>query len=663
MRVVFLWHMHQPMYGLTAEKRRRYPMPWTFVHGIREYYDMAEMARRMSARVTFNLVPSLLLQLEEYAEGKAQDLWINRFLKPAEELSQAEKEFLKANFFALNPETFIKPFPRFSALWQRRRAPLSADEFRDLQVFWLLSQLSALYHREDPRVKRLVEKGGGFSEQDKAEVYGIAIEIIRKVLTLYRQLSNDGAVEVSTSPFFHPILPLLIDSRIARISMPDAPMPERHFAHPEDAKLHLLEAFRFMESRGYHVSGMWPSEGSVSDDAIRLMSEVGIKWAATDEGILRRSGGDNPYRIYSLHGVKLVFRDHGLSDAIGFTYQKWPADKAVEDFIAHLREIEASFGEDAVVSVILDGENPWPGYPDGGIDLIEKLYGALENSFQLVTPSDMADEESEELRSIHPGSWIRSDFSMWIGNPEKNQAWELLSEMRSSFGSLSSIDDPDSFEFMAAEGSDWFWWYGDDGNPYGTAFDELFRQHLTLAFRLRGIEPPHKLEIPIKKGETRIFRPSGRVHPRLDGKVSSYFEWLYSGSIDFVRDEISTMMPGEQLLRGLEFGFDEDGNLYLMLQGASPMSEILKNRTVRFGIDEVKVEVSEYGAAIRKNGADEQLKFAVKDVLELEVPKKFIGDKKEFELHVELVEGESVIERHPISGSFVICSEPDDWAV
>ncbi len=434
MKVMILWHMHQPMYGMTSygTSLRTYSMPWTFLHAIREYYDMAEMVRRKKVSVTFNLVPSLLIQIEDYANGKADDIWLKHFLKPAEQLSESEREFIQSNFFSLNFNNFIKPYPGFLRLWSRRQEKLSVHDLRDLQVFWLLSQLSAFYHREDKRVKKLVEKGMNFSEYDKAQVYGIAVEILHKVTALYRELGKNSHVEISTTPFFHPILPLLIDTDIAKISMPNAPMPQKKFSHPEDAEKHVMEAVRFMKERGFDVQGMWPAEGSVSEDAVRLLSQFGIKWIATDEGILKRSGGADPHKPYIFEGVRIFFRDHGLSDAIGFTYQKWPPKRAVEDFISHLHEIRHLKSDSAVVSIILDGENPWPEYPNGGLDFLDIFYDRLQREFELVTPSDM-NEDPEELKHIFPGSWIRSDFSMWIGNPFENRAWEVLAEAREMF--------------------------------------------------------------------------------------------------------------------------------------------------------------------------------------------------------------------------------------
>ncbi len=666
MRIVIIWHMHQPMYGVTTNgNSRRYHMPWAFVHGIREYFDMAEMARRCQARVTFNLVPSLLLQLEEYASNRANDIWLRHYLKPAEELSEQERTFIKRNFFSVNPENFIKPYPEFAALWQRRTSVFSVQDYRDLQMWWLLSQISAFHHREDARIKKLVAKGQGFTEQDKIELYGIAVEIIRRTLEIYLELARNNVVEVSTSPFFHPILPLLIDSSVARVSMPDAPMPETVFLHPEDADLHMREALDFMGKRGYRISGMWPSEGSVSEETIKLLSRNSIRWTATDEGILKFSGRDDPHRPYGFSGVKLFFRDHGLSDAIGFVYQKWPPEKAVLDFIHHLEGIRKAKSDSAVVTIILDGENPWPGYPEGGLDFLRLLYSQLSERFELVTPSDILSEDVEELERLHPGSWIRSDFSMWIGHPTKNRAWELLTKVREDFGDLSSVDAPDSGEFMAAEGSDWFWWYGDSSNIYGRLFDLLFREHLKAAFSLRGRQPPEYLDNPIvDESAPRVFRPYGQIRPRIDGKISGYFEWLYAGSIDFTRDEIGTMMIGEPLLSGVKFGFDENGNLYLMVEGADRMDRVLKGKQLRITIDDGTVlEISADSARAIKARREAELKFSAQKVLEVMVPHELLSDGQEHRLKFELIENGRLIEEHPVSGWFNITSEVDNWAV
>ncbi len=662
MRVMILWHMHQPMYGINrdASGARFYPMPWVFVHGIREYYDMIEMVRRTHARVTFNLVPSLILQLEDYISGKANDLWIKHFLKPAEQLSEREQEFIRQNFFSMNYENFIKPYPEFAALLGRRNDRLSVQEYRDIQVYWILAQLSAFYHREDARVKRLVAKGRNFSEYDKSEVFGIAMEIIGKTLKLYHELAAEGVIEVSTTPFYHPILPLLIDIRVARVSMPDAPMPKVDFRHPEDAERHVETALEFMKERGYRVNGMWPAEGSVSEDAVSVFSKYGVRWIATDEGILKRSGMDDPHKVYAFKGVKMFFRDHGLSDAIGFTYQKMQAEMAVDDFIMHLENMRRA-RPNPVVSIILDGENPWPGYPDGGLDFLELLYDRLKKDFDLITPSDVGDDEVVGLERLFPGSWIRSDFSMWIGNSAKNRAWEVLHAAREEFGSLDSFDAAAS-EFMAAEGSDWFWWYGDVGNPYGALFDEVFREHLKRAFELKGVNAPDILDEPIQETEEPVFKPSGEIHPRLDGKVSSYFEWLYAGTVDFTREWAGTMMPGDLVLRSLMFGTDGD-NLYFMFQADRPMTELLGTNALRVIFKDVDAEliINNERAICRCGGRDEELKMGLADVVEVAVPLKLLGNRKDYEIKVELVDGQEPVERHPQSGWFKISIEPDDW--
>ena len=384
----FLWHMHQPFYKnlVTGE----YRLPWTRMHALKDYYGMVKILEEFpSVRQTFNLVPSMMVQVEEYASGEANDPFLKLALKPSEKLTQEEQAFILKNFFMANPSRMIYRYPRYGELYTAYQAQKSApggdgrgifgaQEFRDLQVLSQVAWFDEEFHDKDPDVQALVAKGRNYSHEDQALMGRLQQVICAQVIPQYRKLAASGQIEISTTPFYHPILPLLCDSNIASISHPHVPLPPR-FSYPEDARLQLEMARAYVkETFGVAPVGLWPSEGSVSDAALEIAASVGFEWAGTDNGVLDRTLGraatpDVTYRPYEWkhngHAMKMIFRDHLMSDLIGFVYSGMGARDAAHDFLRRVREncqgILAS-GRDALVPIILDGENAWEYYDRSG---------------------------------------------------------------------------------------------------------------------------------------------------------------------------------------------------------------------------------------------------------------------------------------------------------
>jgi alpha-amylase/alpha-mannosidase (GH57 family) len=630
-RVAILWHMHQPFYQDLATGE--HIMPWVRLHGTKDYWGMVALLREFpQVRMTFNLVPSLLVQLEAFARDEALDRHLALGLKPADALSEDERAFCVENFFHAHKPRMIDPFPRYAELLARRgsnghglspraqAAPFSTEDIRDLQVWHKLVWIDAMYFERDERIRALVAKDRGFTEEDKALLRGVELEILRSVVPEYREAARRGQVELSTSPFYHPILPLLCDTDVYLRTHPHSRMPRERFRRPADAQQQLTRAVQLHERLfGRRPEGLWPSEGSVSDEMVTLVARAGFQWMATDEAILARSIGraftrdgagnveqpDDLYRPYRVGSsglsVACGFRDHTISDLIGFSYASWPADAAADDFIRRLVEAgtrhKARTGTDATVFVILDGENAWEHFEGQGRPFLRALYARLtaQPGLRTVTMSEACATATESLDSIFPGSWINSDFYIWIGHPDDHRAWSQLADARRALETPPPGLPDDALarayeELLIAEGSDWFWWYGDDhSSNHDLAFDDLFRRHVRNVYRALDTPIPEELfvtNITTQPPSAVIRRPTGFIEPEVDGEVTSYFEWVGAGSFEATTvvgamhqvSEISTRIVL------VEFGFDLE-HVYIRVDGSRPMHDLLVGAlglTIRF---------------------------------------------------------------------------------
>ncbi len=554
--VCLLWHMHQPNYRDPIQGI--YSMPWVRLHAARAYHDMAVLAERYPKMgMTFNLVPGLIEQLDDYAAG-AEDLELRLSRKDPVALSAEEKEQILIRFFQANTETMIKPLPRYMELLQDRGEiatrrnittalrSFAAQDYLDLQVLFNLSWMG-FAARENPDIRRLIHKARFFTIDDRELVLDTQLAILRGVADRYRTLWDGGVVELSASPFYHPILPLVCDTSVALEGMPGCLLPKRPFRHSEDAETAVADSVTFFTERfGRRPAGMWPSEGSVSPRALEIIAEAGYSWIATDEAILARSlkgyaRGRDLYRPWIAHGIPVFFRDHDLSDKIGFVYSRNPADTAVRDFIGRLKAIAAAAESGSCISVILDGENPWEYYPNSGRDFLALLYERILAEPELAPVSFSAYLEEHppcrSVPSIFPGSWINGNFDTWIGDKEEVDAWDALNDTRDLLTArqdrLSEEDRREAWrELYRAEGSDWFWWYGDDhSSPSDPEFDRLFRAHLERIYRLLGVEPPAAITEPllVNRVVSPDAEPTGLISPVIDGRSTTFYEWNSAG--------------------------------------------------------------------------------------------------------------------------------------
>lgn len=552
--VAFIWNQHQPSYkdSITG----KYTQPWVRLHCVKDYYPMAAILGDYPAlHQTFNLTPSLVLQIEDYVRG-ARDEHFLVSQKDAESLSEEEKEFLLQNFFTLPRVAREGSQPAFVRLRNLKekaeKSPkkFTAADFRDLQILFNLVWIDTSLLKGDKALQALLKKGKGYTEAEKARVLEKHLDIMKKTLALHRELAEKGQIELVTTPFYHPILPLLIDTDSARRECPAVPLPAARFAHPEDARVQVERAVVFHHRVfGEKPAGMWPSEQAVSPEIIPLLADQGIRWAVTDEQILGQSLGISlrgayrppkkqdqvyvtgnagpelvlpgrlyrPYRaVNGKSSLALLFRDQFLSDLIGFEYSKHSGREAAGDLLERLRVARASLkadGEPHLITIALDGENCWEHYPEDKEVFLRTLYGELSKDglFRLVTAKEYLDkfQPKDEIKHLATGSWVSGNLLRWIGSPGKNRAWELLALVRKALPALcEEVGDEkkirDAWEALyTAEGSDYAWWFDTMEYAYSSKFDDLYRLHLRNVYRSLGKEPPAILSEPILKKPLR----------------------------------------------------------------------------------------------------------------------------------------------------------------
>ncbi len=613
LRVVVLWHQHQPYYKdlVTGE----YRLPWVRLHALKDYYGMVKLLEEFpGVHQTFNLVPSLIAQIQDYESGDAQAPFLLVASRPAQDLTYGERCFALQYLFQANPTHLIGRYPRYAELWDRFQgsgsAPdkaeklFQAQDFTDLQV---LSQLAWFdeFFLQEPEIAALVRKGRGYSLDDQRFVIEKQRDLIKRVLPAHTEAARQGRIEISTSAFYHPILPLLCDTNQGAVSTPGLPLPQNRFRHPEDARAQLQRGLELHEKVfGMRPRGVWPSEGSVSEEVLSIASELDINWMATDEGVLSRTLGMSFIRdghgrlpdaaaakLYTIHRyengparINLIFRDHAISDLIGFVYSGMPAQEAADHLMRNIRESAEPVlrtGSDVVFPIILDGENAWEYYPESGREFLRRFYDALQTTpgVEAVTVSEAIERHKNVniLHSLVPGSWIHANFDVWIGAPEDNRSWDYLYNARNFYEQAapgrSEEQRKKAFdELLIAEGSDWNWWYGPEHHSANDRdFDELYRKHLSNVYQLLGATPPDYLAQSIMQGVVApVFQAQTHyIRPRIDGKMVRYFEWM--GAAHYTADRRSGSMHGKVfLLESIYAGIDES-NVY----GRSDFSEKL----------------------------------------------------------------------------------------
>ncbi|NJN23182.1 MAG: glycoside hydrolase [Acaryochloridaceae cyanobacterium RL_2_7] len=609
--VAFIWHQHQPLYK--SRITGRYKMPWVRLHGTKDYLDLILMLEKYpTLHQTVNLVPSLILQLEDYAEGTAIDPYLAAAITPTDQLTDEQRQFVIQHFFDAQHHTLISPHPRYDELYQQVQQEgkvwcfenWSERDYGDLMAWHNLAWIDPLFW-DDPEIATWLEQGQDFSLSDRQRIIAKQRQIIARILPQHRKMQETGQLEVTTTPYTHPILPLLADTDAGQVAVPNMTLPRSRFQWSEDIPRHLQRAWEMYQERfGCDPRGLWPSEQSVSPEMLPYVAQQGFKWLCSDEAVLgwtlkhffhRDESGNllepellyQPYQLKTDAGeLSIVFRDHRLSDLVGFTYSNLDPKDAALDLIGHLEAIARSLhtpvGDDEtetvdeinprdrilekphLVTIALDGENCWEFYQQDGKPFLEYLYQHLSehDGIKLVTVSEYLDAfpptATLPATKLHSGSWVDGSFTTWIGDPVKNRAWDLLTEARQVLANHPEATEeanPGAWEALyAAEGSDWFWWFGEGHSSNQDAmFDQLFREHLIALYKELNEEIPDVLYHPLESHEQPLnARPQGFIHPLIDGQADEQ-DWNFAGRITVAG---RGTMHKSSLVQRIYYGFD-----------------------------------------------------------------------------------------------------------
>ncbi len=538
--VMLMWHQHQPFY--TKNDDGYYTRPWVRVHATKDYLDMVELvADYPDLKATFNLTPVLLRQLEDFSNG-AKDLYWFYTEIDSSKLSDDDKAFIVSRFFDTNPKVIAR-FPRYVELRNNNQnwSSWTAQDFLDLQIMFNLAWTDPKYLSQEP-LKALVSKGRNYSEEDKVVLLNEHSKLIDKVIPTHAELWKTGQIEITTTPYAHPILPLIFDTNLAAVGDIGAELPTNRFNKPTDAAIQVEKGLDLAEKLlGQRPTGMWPAEGAVSQEVLGMFAKEGVKWIATGEHVLsksleiptfkRNTDGivTNPEVLYTpwygqlnrQDDVAIFFRDLSISDQVGFTYSGMSPEMAVADMMKALeaaREVSVTMDRPLVVSIVLDGENAWEHYQNDGIDFLSLMYETLTTTewLKTTTPTEYIQKygpQIDKLDKVFPASWFQPNFATWIGETEETYAWDYLQKTRAFYDRSNASGEytveqlEKAFDYMLlAEGSDWFWWYGSDqssGNDdyFGSAFRNLLKNVYTSL----GQEPPAYLDIPIISPAAQLF--------------------------------------------------------------------------------------------------------------------------------------------------------------
>ncbi len=549
--------MHQPYYREGLEGK--YQLPWVYLHGIKDYTDMAaHLENHPNMRAVINFSPVLLEQLDDYVTE------LDRFLNQRGELliemsdpllalltgvseipsEIEERKRLVEDCKRCYAPRLIEPYPAFKRIVDclddavgkvdtNHHFPLGYLEdqyFIDLLVWYHLAWLGHSLRHTDV-AQRLMKKEHNYTLEDRYDLLELIYESLAGIIPRYRTLAEQGRIELSLTPYAHPIIPLLNNFGNMVCSLPFAPSPNcgNYPGGMSRSYWHMKKGIEVFEHYFHQKpKGVWLSEGGLSPDAIQLLDEFGISWTASGEDVWRNTCnlvGCNqeemnnkralfkPYQ-YKDCETKMYFRDDGLSDFIGFEYSHWNAEDAAQNFVGHLQNIDHFLGDNAdnqVVSIILDGENAWEYYIDNGYPFLDALYKKLSNDPQIKmsTFAELSDQlDATSVDQLCSGSWVYGSFSTWIGQEDKNRAWEYLVTAKQVYdqqiasNTLSSEQiEKAELQLAICEGSDWFWWFGDYNSSGSVSdFDILFRTQLRLLYEMLGVTPPDVLEQPISFG-------------------------------------------------------------------------------------------------------------------------------------------------------------------
>ena len=564
--IAFYWHMHQPVYQLTPTGD--YLMPWVRLHAIKDYLDMVEFVGKFkNLKLNFNLVPVLLDALIDYGENELHDIHSRITIKDVDELTNDDKEFIINNFFDANYHSMILPNEEYNRLYQKLQTSETEDinifttqEYSDLMALFNLAWFDPSYKNIYPELKKLVKKKKNYTLEDRIKIIEIQRDIIRKIIPAYKKYAQKGKIEITTSPYYHPILPILLDIKSIKKTSTTNDLPE-NLKMSLDAKAQTKMALdRIEELLGVRPRGIWPSEQCIDAKVMNMLKQLGIEWTISDEGILSesikfefardfRGYMEDPYHLlktYDYKGTKILFRDSLIPNLIAFEYPNHSPGATANDLYDRIKIIQSKLlsspDENHLLTIAMDGENCWENYKEDGNTFLTTLYSLIENDSTLETVliSDYLERDTQKpLNKIASGSWVNRNFKLWIDEPLKNLAWNYLKQVRDDLSKfvkenpLNPNIEAARKELFICEGSDWFWWYGEPNDSgRDNIFDYLFREHLKNIYRYMGKQEPDYLDIPLLSAITKPSRyPKGEFTPMLEGNDIDDESWLNAGCI------------------------------------------------------------------------------------------------------------------------------------
>lgn len=603
--IAFYWHMHQPVYQLTPQGD--YLMPWVRMHAVKDYLDMVLVVNKFKKlKLNFNLVPVLLDALIDYGEKGLHD--IHSRITITENLTDDDKEFVINNFFDANYHSMILPNPEYNRLYQKYQASSGNDitiftdqEYSDLIALFNLAWSDPIYKNKYPELKKLFKKGKNYTIKDRIKIIDIQRDIIRQIIPAYKECLKKGKIEITTSPYYHPILPILLDSNgIKKSATNDFPL-DLHMEN--DAIIQTQTALdRIEEIFGVRPKGIWPSEHCISPKVMDMLKELGVSWTISDEGILSKSINfefardfrghmEDPYHLfktYDYNGTNIIFRESLIPNLISFEYPNHTPQGAANDLYDRIKvaqsKLLSSPDDNHLLTIAMDGENCWERYSADGSLFLNTLYGLIENdpTLETVLISDYLQHDTQKpLNKISSGSWVNRNFKLWIDEPLKNLAWKYLKNVRDDYENFvkENSESPDTEkarrELFICEGSDWFWWYGEPNDSgRDNIFDYIFREHLKNVYFYLGLEAPEYLDTPLLSAIAKPSRyPKGEFTPILDGKEHGDGSWLNAGCIKIPDGPV---LKEDKFYDKICFGYDKD-NLYLRFY----INEFLKDKISR----------------------------------------------------------------------------------
>ena len=539
--LTLLWHMHQPFYYYED----KIYLPWVFLHAIKDYYDMPNIASRYDVKVSFNLTPSLLLQLDNLKN----DYFLELLRKKS--LNNNERKYVLNIIKSVYVDTMVKPNPKFFELFNKKY--LNEFELIDLEVFFLLSWCGEELKNQN-FIKNYMQQEI-FTYKEKTELIDFLLEWTKNIIPLYKSLKDKNKIKITTTPFSHPILPLLFNMENAKKANLYTTLPKIYFSLKDDAFKHIQKAKEIYKKYfGEFPKAFWPAEGSISKEVFEAFYKEGIEYTFSGDDVIKKLGKSH-LRAYEYNGVKIFFRDRYLSDLIGFQYKYFEVEDAINHF---KREIDVRKGK---INIILDGENAWEYYKKP-FEFLHKFYEMLETkNTKFFDEIDI----DEKLNTAPLGSWINGDFNTWVGDEEKNRAWEVL------FTAKKDIGDDEGF--LYAEGSDWFWWYGvGHSSNQDEIYDFIFRNYLMKIYKKHNLQIPSVLLNPINKPKSNFKPQKFFITPKIDGKTT-FFEWVGAGEIIENFGALASSLPT------IYYGIDEK-NLYLRIDNKKYKFLNFKNASV-----------------------------------------------------------------------------------